>query len=145
MKKFVKGMNKDSGRVDQPENTYRDALNANLYYTKGAIVNEEGNVQMSSPFMDVIGNIPLLDGKILIFALVDNVSSIILADTKRNISHTLYVNADLNFQKSHPITGEYRVDAKNDTIVYFTDNYYLQTDDGTNRVQDGPVFNPPRS
>lgn len=145
MKKFVKGMNKDSGRVDQPENTYRDALNANLYYTKGAIVNEEGNVQMSSPFMDVIGNIPLLDGKILIFALVDNVSSIILADTKRNISHTLYVNADLNFQKSHPITGEYRVDAKNDTIVYFTDNYYLQTDDGSSRVQDGPVFNPPRA
>ena len=34
MKKLIKGMHKDSERVDQPENTYRDALNANLYYSK---------------------------------------------------------------------------------------------------------------
>ena len=44
MKKFIAGMVKDPERVDQPEGTYRDALNANLYYQKGAIVNEHGTV-----------------------------------------------------------------------------------------------------
>lgn len=34
MKKFIKGMVKDPERVDQPEATYRDALNANLYIQK---------------------------------------------------------------------------------------------------------------
>ena len=145
MKKFVKGMNKDSGRVDQPPNTYRDALNANLYYTKGAIVNEEGNLLISSPVIDIIGSISLLDGKILAFGLVDNVSSIILIDTNTNISNTLYRNVNLNFQKSHPITGEFRVDAKNDTIVYFTDNYHVQIEVDDDSVGPGPQFNPPRA
>ena len=40
MKKFVGGMSKDTGRVDQPEGTYRDALNINLNYVKGAVVKE---------------------------------------------------------------------------------------------------------
>ena len=145
MKKFIKGMNKDSGRVDQPPNTYRDALNANLYYTKGAIVNEEGNKIVSTPSMDVIGTISLLEGKVLVFAIVSDVSRIILVDTKTDTSNTLYIASGLNFQKSHPITGEFRVDAKNDTIVYFTDNYHVQVEGQDGNVGPGPEFNPPRA
>ena len=42
--KPLKGMLKDTGRMDQVDGTYRDALNANLYVSKGAVVNETGNV-----------------------------------------------------------------------------------------------------
>ena len=137
MKKFVKGMHKDSGRVDQPPNTYRDALNANLYYTKGAITNEEGTTSLGSTGT-IIGNITLLNDEILIFSIREGVSTISLVQTKIGLTTLLYRNASLNFQDDHPITGEFRVDAKNDTIVYFTDNYHTETDSG-------PVFNPPRT
>jgi len=144
MKKFVKGMNKDSGRVDQPENTYRDALNANLYYTKGAITNEEGTTAVGGVTMDTIGTIPLLKNKIVIFALINDVSHILLADTKRNEIATLYKNSLLDFQKDFPITGEFRVDAKNDTIIYFTDNYYKKTSPSPS-ITGSEDFNPPRA
>tara|TARA_R110002012_G_scaffold5799_4_gene26905 strand:+ start:2458 stop:8340 length:5883 start_codon:yes stop_codon:yes gene_type:complete len=146
MKKFVKGMHKDSGRVDQPPNTYRDALNANLYYTKGAVTNEEGNSMIGGVGMDVIGSITLLDNQVLLFALVDDVSTIILVFTKRNVMQVLYRNAAMNFQKEYPITGEFRVDAKNDTIVYFTDNYHVQPEPPVvQSIASGPTFNPPRA
>ena len=146
MKKFVKGMHKDSGRVDQPPNTYRDALNANLYYTKGAITNEEGNSEIGGLSMDVIGTITLLNNQVLVFAIVDSVSTIILTFTKTNVMQILYKNSAMNFQKEFPITGEFRVDAKNDTIVYFTDNYHIQPENTTStNIDPGPTFNPPRS
>ena len=146
MKKFVKGMHKDSERVDQPEGTYRDALNANLYYSKGAIVNEEGTTELGGLPINVIGSIPLLNDQIVVFGWVDysggatpsftggsDLSSIVLYDTKKNSSRVLYTDPELNFQKTHPITGEFKVDNKNETIVYFTDNYYLEenTPEGT--------------
>ena len=159
MKKLVKGMHKDSERVDQPENTYRDALNANLYYSKGAIVNEEGTSTMGTMPMQIIGTIPLLNNQVISFALVDDSgaptpsfgseqSAILLHDTKSKSTRILYKNAGLNFQKDFPIVGEFRVDAKNETIIYFTDNYHLDEN-----VNDGLVggfdqireHNPPRA
>lgn len=145
MKKFVKGMHKDSGRVDQPPNTYRDALNANLYYTKGAVTNEEGNSVIGGLSMDIVGSITLLNNKVVLFALVENVSRIILVNTKYNSMTSLYINAALNFQKDFPITGEFRVDAKNDTIVYFTDNYQEQIEEDDDTVVGVGDFNPPRA
>jgi len=146
MRKFVKGMHKDSGRVDQPENTYRDALNANLYYLKGAITNEEGTTVIGGVAMDIVGTISLLDSRIVLFALIDDISCILIANTKRNEIATLYRNVLLNFQKDFPITGEFRVDAKNDTIVYFTDNYQeKQSETGDGIITGTPDFNPPRA
>jgi len=46
--KFIKGMNKDTGRIDQIDNTYRDALNAILENQKGSITSEYGNSFVSS-------------------------------------------------------------------------------------------------
>jgi hypothetical protein len=134
MKKLVKGMHKDSERVDQPENTFRDALNANLYYSKGAIVNEQGTTQMGTWPVEVIGSIPLLNNQVIVFGWIDDTqttipafdstkSGILLVDTKKNSSRILYMNPNLNFQKDYPIVGEFRVDNKNDIIIYFTDNY----------------------
>ena len=147
-------MHKDSERVDQPENTYRDALNANLYYSKGAIVNEEGTEIMGTHPIQVIGAIPLLNDQVISFGWVDDSgaeipsfdstqSAIVLTDTKKSSSRILYKNQGLNFQKDYPIKGEFRVDAKNDILIYFTDNYFLEeaTPEGTNLSE----YNSPRA
>jgi hypothetical protein len=71
MNKFIRGMYKDSERVDQIEGTYRDALNLNLYVAKGALVNEGGNALAYSneldDWEDIIGQCNLEDGRIVIF------------------------------------------------------------------------------
>ena len=41
--KFIKGMNKDTARIDQIDGTFRDALNAVIDSDKGAITSEQGN------------------------------------------------------------------------------------------------------
>ena len=71
MKKFIAGMTKDPERVDQPEGTYRDALNANLYYQKGAVVNEQGTTAFTNvggfSITNIIGQCALKDGRIVLF------------------------------------------------------------------------------
>ena len=141
MKKFVKGMHKDSERVDQPEGTLRDALNANLYYSKGAIVNEQGTIRLGTHLMHIIGAVPLLNNQVISFCYVDpdpqiaragppvpnfspENSGIVLTNTRTNESRILYMSPNINFQKSNPIVGEFKVDSKNEIIIYFTDNYY---------------------
>ena len=154
MKKLIGGMHKDSERVDQPEGTYRDALNANLYYTKGAIVNEEGTSIIGTHPIQIIGAIPLLNNQVISFGWVDDSgatvpsfdstkSAIVLTDTKTKNSRILYKNAALNFQKNNPIVGEFRIDSKNEIIIYFTDNYYI-----TETTPEGEVlseYNSPRA
>jgi len=160
MKKFVKGMHKDSERVDQPEGTLRDALNANLYYSKGAIVNEQGTIRLGTHLMHIIGAVPLLNNQVISFCYVDpnpqialagppapnfspENSGIVLTNTRTNESRILYMSPNLNFQKSHPIVGEFKVDSKNEIIVYFTDNYYTEEDTPEGKAIKN--FNPPRA
>lgn len=154
MKKLIKGMHKDSERVDQPESTYRDALNANLYYSKGALVSEEGTSLIGTHPIQVIGAIPLLNNQVISFGWVDDSgadvpifdytqSAIVLTDTVKNSSRILYKNSELNFQKDSPIVGEFKVDATNEIIIYFTDNHYLTED-----TPEGPSlaeYNSPRA
>lgn len=167
MKKFVKGMHKDSERVDQPDGTLRDALNANLYYSKGAVVNEQGTRRIGTHRMHVIGTVPLLNSEVISFCYIDkdtlveevtgeeitfdgdvDTSAIVLTDVRTNTSRILYTNEHLNFRKTHPIVGEFRIDSKRETIVYFTDNYSVDeivpdgTSDGHTQIRD---FNPPRA
>ena len=153
MKKFVAGMSKDTGRVDQPENTYRDALNINLNYVKGAIVNEEGTTATGNNPMRIIGNIPLIKDQVLLLGLLPGTdglyteSAIVLLEATKGISQLLYIDPEMNFIRSSPITGEFKVDAKGDVIVYFTDNYYLESlIPSTAYVTEiAPEFNPPRA
>ena len=122
MKKFVKGMHKDSERVDQPDGTYRDALNANLYYSKGAIVNEEGTTKLGTNAIQPIGAVPILNGEVVVFAWIytgyddtpdfsegSKMSGILLLNTRKNTSRILYMDKGLNFQKTHPIVGEFKI------------------------------------
>ena len=97
-------MHKDAERVDMPEGTFRDALNANLYFTKGSIVNEQGNISIGSyslvnpNIVNVIGQCVLEDGRIVIFAIDegvfgnDNTHVISIADPKLNTYTFLFSN-----------------------------------------------------
>jgi len=122
MKKFVKGMHKDSERVDQPEGTLRDALNANLYYSKGAIVNEQGTIRLGTHLMHIIGAVPLLNNQVISFCYVDpnpiinaagppapdfspENSGIVLTNTRTNESRILYMSPNPEFSKESPYCG----------------------------------------
>ena len=41
-KRFIKGLFKDTGHIDQPEGSWRYALNAHLTEIDGAVTNEGG-------------------------------------------------------------------------------------------------------
>jgi hypothetical protein len=79
--KFLKGMFKDSGRLDQPENTYRDALNLIIDEKKNLVANEYGTeyignlvytyYEFGDPVdvqLSPIGTIKLDDNSLIVFA-----------------------------------------------------------------------------
>jgi|DEB0MinimDraft_6_1074348.scaffolds.fasta_scaffold00021_30 hypothetical protein len=147
MKKFIGGMAKDTSKAEQPDGTYRDALNATVSVETGTMSNEWGNELAVSLNVDVVGAIPIDEERLIIFGIGVNQNTsceIILVDPVKKETTVLYRSDKLNFKRSHPIIGEYRRDAKNDVIVYFTDNYYVidETITEASYVSD---FNPPRT
>ena len=149
-------MHKDAERVDMPEGTFRDALNANLYFTKASIVNEQGNSLVGSysypsfPIDNIIGQCTLEDGRIVIFAIdscpgeVEGTHIIALADPSLNTYQVLYRNNDLNFQKDYTIEATSKVDSKGQIKVYFTDNYIKRLTDSATGIDYIDDYNPPR-
>ena len=147
MKKFVKGMVKDPERVDQPESTYRDALNASLYYQKGAIVNEHGNkvvANVSPAIVNIIGQCPLEDGRIVLFAKDETSDVISLLSPKDQEYTVLYRNPALNYQPEYTIEATAKVDTQGDILVYFTDDYLVRNVEGNSQIQYISDYNPPR-
>lgn len=152
MKKFIGGMVKDPERVDQPEGSYRDALNANLYYHKGAVVSEQGTtafVNVGGFVVDnIIGQCPLKDGRIVLFFnyTVDNSSTcaISIADPTSLQNDIIYRNAQLNFQPSNTIEATSKIDVNGNILVYFTDNYLVRTTEPITGIEYISDFNPPR-
>ena len=59
-KRFLKGLFKDTGNIDQPEGTWRHARNMVLNDTDGAVSNEGGTAHTGS-----IGNIISQDYKVI--------------------------------------------------------------------------------
>lgn len=145
-------MVKDPERVDQPEGSYRDALNANLYYRKGAVVNEQGTTVFTNTgefdIDNIIGQCPLKDGRIvLFFNYTVNGSStcaISIADPATLQNDIIYRNAELNFQPSHTIEATSKIDVSGNILVYFTDNYLVKETDPQTRIEYISEFNPPR-
>jgi len=160
--KFIKGMSKDTGRMDQIDGTYRDALNAVLEGLKGSVSNEYGNKWIGTLLGDgglgllPVGQIPLPDDNFLIFAVSqDGIYSyiiyvegkpgtplILLKTPASGLSFTSI--GDLKFDVEHPITGEYRLSPTGDIIVYFTDNKYTQSVEPNTGIEYLSQFNPPR-
>ncbi len=147
-------MHKDAERVDMPESTYRDALNANLYFTKGSVVNEQGNISIGTysdlnpEIVNIIGQCVLEDGRIVIFAIdngpIRNNHVISIADPKLNTYRVLYRDLALNFQKDYTIEATAKVDSKGQIKVYFTDNYISRLIDSPTGIDYIDDFNPPR-
>ena len=131
-KRFIKGLFKDTGRLDQPEGTWRYAKNAVLNSTKGAISNEKGNSNVESiPASHIIlGSVSVSDGGIVLFTILpsNNISTISLF--KNNVFTTLFQTSaqafndykDLNFKETNPIEGTFKIDSKGDLIVYWVDD-----------------------
>ncbi len=175
--KFLKGLYKDSGLVDQPQSTHRDALNMVMNLDKGSISTEYGNtVSQSSAKIDnsipkvlgqdrkINGSILLPDNKFLLFYSTlyksNNTSSsyIYLFDPEGDLMTLLFATSDnptdeyydintghLNFSPEYPITGEARVAANGDVVVYFTDNYKNIKVDGPTNIEYIDDYNPPRT
>lgn len=145
MKKFIAGMAKDLDRVDQPEGTYRDALNVNLYYQKGAIVNEHGTLQFTGTTPEnIIGSCALKDGRLVVFYNTVNTSRIAIADPATNIVTDIYQNVDLNFQPSNTIEATSKIDVNGNVLVYFTDNYIKKSVEEETGIEYIVEYNPPR-
>lgn len=126
-KRFLKGLFKDTGQLDQPESTWRYALNAVLNTQKGAISNEAGAeyVTKIDPDFKAIGAIEISDGRVVLFLknLTDKQAMIVLLSN--NIITVLFqppLLFDLNFNTSYPIEGTFKIDSKGDLVVYWVDD-----------------------
>jgi hypothetical protein len=152
MKKFTAGMVKDPERVDQPEGTYRDALNANLYYQKGAVVNEQGTAAITNVggfvIDEIIGQCALKDGRIVLFfnyTLNQNpTSAISVVDPSAKTNTIIYRNSNLNFKASNTIEATSKIDVNGEILVYFTDNYMQKTVEPFTGIEYISDYNPPR-
>ena len=143
MAKYVQGLNKDTGPIDQPEGTYRYAKNAILSKRVGAVVNEHGNsthVSIGDGHI-ILGTIEITDGRIIVFSttvtqpqdglevpgqsritVIDNGVATIVLQTEAGAAPGGN-DFDLKFNKDYPIEGTYKLDADQNLIIYWTDNY----------------------
>ena len=159
--KFIKGMNKDTARIDQIDGTYRDALNAVIDSDKGAITSEQGNSLVAplkdpyvSRYYNVVGQIALPNDDFLMFGAVTqsgiSYSGIFYIDVSAQISRMLYstnqnsIDGDLAFDVEHPITGEFRVSPTGEFITYFTDNKFTESTEPNTGIKYISQYNPPR-
>jgi hypothetical protein len=151
MKKFLKGMFKDSERVDQLDGTYRDALNANINYIKGAICNEQGNesTSLDQDIKYIIGECSDESGLIYVFGIKEysneDYSFIGVLYPKEKIFTVLYASKELNFQRNYTIEATVKVNSKGDTILYFTDNYIKRSTNPQTGIEYVEEYNPPRA
>ena len=131
MKKFVKGMNKDAERVDQPKGTYRDALNANINDVKGAVTNEQGTSRVSAAELKIVGQTTLDDNSLVVFGIdtITNISVIAVINPFDNTSQALLSFPSLNFSIDKTIDATFKVSAEGDRLVYFTDNTYTESNE----------------
>ncbi len=154
MAKFVKGLNKDSGQVDQPEGSYRYAKNVISNETAGAISNEPGTSKVNTRRLAAgeraIGTIETTTDLIVIFAVNANgASSIYLYNSNSDTIATLLNTApgavfngndfDLKFNLSYPIEGTYKIDPDGNLIVYWTDNLNPPRSLNVTRQQTSPT------
>lgn len=160
MKSFAAGMNKDTELLGQPEGTYRDALNMNLNYTQGSLVNEEGVFRVSAVDNFIVcGTVVLDDDRIVLFGRQEtdtpvsdddptnftHSDQIVLYYPKESNSVVLYQDPLLNFQPTHRVVGTHRKNQAGETLVYFTDGYFKTENTGI--ATDEPYIsehNPPR-
>ena len=159
-KKFVKGLFKDTGHIDQPTGTWRYALNAFLNDKEGSISNEGGTwpdgvlPDADTPghpsindaeYFAVIGTINVNEDRVVLFlkdtrpetnAFYPQSMIVMWEGTEKNtIGYTngikilysdylLWANnyKPLNFNLDNRIEGTFKIDSRQDLIIYWTDD-----------------------
>ena len=131
--KRLKGINRDTNPMDQPAGTYRYAKNVIVDIEKLCVTSEEGDeqkVQRSS--RAIVGYIVLSDDRLVLFLCDDIVSPTFSEISIYNpitsdysvLFNDIACSSDnkLNLNVKFPIEGEYKIDATDETTVYFTDD-----------------------
>ena len=151
-KRFIKGLFKDTGHIDQPEGTWRHARNMVMNYKDGAVSNEGGTILnghlgnnsiRGAQEDKVIGAIEVDSDRVVLFVL--NVVESLSATGKPPRSEiglwengtyypifnpslgtaadpVRYITNDLGFNQEYPIEGTFKIDSKGDLLVYWTDD-----------------------
>ncbi len=149
-KRFIKGLFKDTGYIDQPDGSWRHARNMILNRTDGSISNEGGtwmeghlgtNTSTGAQNDKVVGAIEVNDDKVILF-VTDVINTITTTGDyprseigiwEKGVYTPLFnpsidpgsggkLTNDLNFSQEYPIEGTFKIDAKGDLIVYWTDD-----------------------
>ena len=140
-KRFIKGLFKDTGNIDQPEGSWRYAKNTIINEKKGSVSNEGGtrlkghlNFESSGQTEKIIGVIEVNEDKAVLF-LKDVVTAAFPRSEIGIWENGVYTRIfnpfitppskltnDLNFQELHPIEGTFKIDSKGDLVVYWTDD-----------------------
>ncbi|MEX0598489.1 MAG: hypothetical protein WD512_18550, partial [Candidatus Paceibacterota bacterium] len=131
--KRLKGIYKNCHPLDQPEGTYRDALNISIDEYLGAVVNEKGTTLIDNLPVNyiVLGNIVLPNDDIVIFSTGANDEIGLFNGSV----YTTLVNDDLNFNQNNSIHGSSYQNKFNDQYVFWVDGLnparFLNVDDPT--------------
>jgi len=149
---LIKGMVTDSNYQNQPDGSWRFALNL-VNSTRegdlGYVVNEYGNTQCSNLTIDsinylVVGAINLLENQVVLFlATSDQSNSAIVIQDGCNL--TTVVNTPcLSFSEYHPITGIAKIRRGCNRVIYFRDSYNsdrsIDLDEILNNPSDNQYF-----
>jgi len=142
-KRFLKGLFKDTSHQDQPKDSWRYAKNATINNIEGSISNESGttahghlgtNLTWGAQEDRILGTVEVDNDRVVIFTKnqLNLRSEIGIWDPNTSVGNpysalynpniTSYVTHDLNFQFTNLIEGTYKIDAKGDLVVYFTDD-----------------------
>jgi len=118
--KVEKGLFTDSAETDQPVGTYRHAKNLVDSNTPGAKETELGFTQgtWGAPYT-TIGTVSLITS-VVVFSTDDTNCEI--GEWANNVYTTIYNDPGLNFDRTAPIKGEFRINTLNQREVYWIDD-----------------------
>lgn len=123
---FTKGINQDANHKNQPEGTYRFALNASLDTEDGdfgALSSIKGNLEcVDLEGYNVIGHVLINSDESVLFLTKDDTSDRISLFNPNSCTLTTLVEADLGFSTSNPpVSALFRIRKGCERTIYFTD------------------------
>jgi hypothetical protein len=145
VQRVFKGMFQDCKPVDQPESTYRYALNGvvdNKDGTRNFITNEYGNrpsVQLTQGFVP-LGTCYLTDNSTAILSHNPETGLDEIGIITKDEVYTVYCQMKLNFDLHHQIDITHRVRRAGDRLIYFTDGLNKPRYFNFNRLYDFYTF-----
>ena len=140
-----KGLITDSGYNNQPESTWRYALNLvneTKNGDKGYVANELGNTQCINLGNYIpIGNIPITNNESILFLATNDGSNSKIAIQRDCILTTIVETECLNFNVNYPITGIFKIARGCNRVIYFRDSYNSDRTIDIDEILNNPTDN----